>query len=181
MWTTSSCKSLQPATLSLPTSQLQGRQSPRAEEQTQDCCLVSIQRYFHFTSLHPLLIGDQHPQACLDPIALSLLVSLVSYARSCFNTQSALLHRLVAYSALSPGTQGRDTFLGLSFHMVSRQEPELNLFAYLASGEIMGWKKSFLLLSSQNHLIPRTLPPLPDFPDFLSSQSHSALFLSSVI
>lgn len=160
MWTPSSCKSLQPAARSLPPSQLWGRQSPRAQEQSQDCCLVSIQKYFHFTFLHPLLIGDQHPQAFLDPIALSLLVSLVSYARSCFNTQSALLHRLIAYSSLSTDTHGRDTFLGLSSHTISRQEPELNLFASSVAGEIVGWKESSPLLSSQNHLIPRALPPV---------------------
>lgn len=114
MRTLSSCNAFQPATLSLPPSQLWGKKSPRAEKQSQDCRLISVQKYFHFTFLHPLLIGDQHPQACLDPRALSLLVSLASCTRSSFNIQSALLHRLVAYSSLSPGTHGRHTFLGLS-------------------------------------------------------------------
>jgi len=90
-------------------------------------------------------------------------------------------HCLVAYSSLSPGSHSRDTFLGLSSHFISRQEPELNLFASSAVGEIMGWKEISPLLSSQNHLIARPLPPPLDPPDFLSSQSPSALFLSSVI
>lgn len=98
--------------------------------------------------LHPILIGDQQPQASLDPVVLPLLVSLVSYSGSGFNPQSALQINLVAYSSLSPGTHGRATFLGFSSHTASRQEPELKVFASSAAGEIAGWKEASLLLFS---------------------------------